>query len=115
MAYVNNYQCCGNLTADPILDEYNRIPFAKFVVALNKPGQKKPVYVDCVIWGDLALKVVDYCIRGTEVFLSGEIETGNYVDARGSHHKSTSLRVEKFSITKRGKEEAEVKLPNPIA
>lgn len=113
MSYVNNYQCCGNLTSEPALSEHGGQPYTKFVLALNKPGQKKPTYVDCIAWGDLSLRIVDHCTRGTEVFLSGELETSNYVDARGSHHKSTSLRIEKFSISKRGRGEAEVALPKP--
>ena len=103
MSYVNNYQCCGNLVADPKLSEHSGSPYATFIVALNKPGAKKPSYVDCIAWAEVALRIADHCFRGTEVFLSGEIETGHYVDTKGSHHKSTSFRIEKFSVVSKGK------------
>lgn len=110
MPYVNNYQCCGNLVADPKLEEYKGSPYATFIVALNKPGAKKPSYIDCIAWAETALRVLEYCGRGTEVFLSGELETNSFVDAKGLHRKSTSLRIEKFSVVSRIK----VSIPGAI-
>jgi len=105
MAYVNNYQCCGNLVRDPEPKHHANGDYVKFVVALNRPGRDKPFYIDCIAWNDTGQKIVDLCRQGTEVYLCGEIETSNYIDQRGSHHKGFSLKVEKFSITKQPQRE----------
>lgn len=98
MSYVNNYQCCGRLVAEPRLDRTGRAPRVNFTLALNKPGAPHPFYIDCVAWGERALHLADSCSRGTEVNLSGELETSTFCDARGSWHKATCLVIERFSV-----------------
>jgi single-stranded DNA-binding protein len=100
MLYVNSFQCCGYISRDPILENFGNSTRLKIVVALNRPGGKSPFYIDCVAWGDLAASMETRCKKGAGVFVSGELETSNFQDARGSWHKSTSIRVEKFSVLK---------------
>jgi single-stranded DNA-binding protein len=114
MPYVNNYQCCGHVVADPKPGEHNSGAYATFLVALNKPGAKRPVYVECIAWAESALRVLDHCHKGTEVFLYGELETSNYVDSKGSHRKSTTLRVEKFSVIHKEKDRAIGAIKRPV-
>lgn len=115
MAYVNNYQCCGNLVASPLLQDHNGTPYAKFTVALNKPGAKRPVYVDCIAWGRVGSQIGDHCSKGSEVYVSGEVETDNFTDSRGSRHRSTYLKVEKFSCSPntRSADVGNVRKPRP--
>jgi len=112
MAYVNNAQLCGFIVGNGELAEYGGTPCLKFLLALNKPGAKKASYINCVAWGETALRLVDYCLKGVEIFVGGELETSAFVDSRGSNHKSTSLRIEKFSIVQ-GPKGASVEKPIP--
>lgn len=115
MAYVNNYQCCGRVTKEPQIDPSGSFRI-KFTIALNRPGQQRAFYIDCVGWGGIAERLAEAIQRGTEIFVSGEIETSSFQDGRGSWHKATSLRVEKYSITEGAKEnirEAKLRSPHP--
>lgn len=96
--YVNNYQCCGNLVAAPVLREHNGSPYAKFTVALNKPKQDRPIYIDCIAWSNIGATIAEYCEKGQEVYLSGEIDVSSYVDSNGVTRKSVSLKVREFSM-----------------
>lgn len=96
--YVNCFQCCGNLVADPEPKDHKGNPFAKFTIALNKPKQEKPMYLDCVAWGNIGSGIVDYCRKGQEVYLNGELVIGSYTDREGVKRKSIALKVKEFSV-----------------
>ncbi len=96
--YINNFQCCGNLVADPDLRDHNGNPYAKFTLALNKPKQERPIYVDCIAWGSTGAGIAEYCRKGQEVYLCGEIDVSSYVDGNGVTRKSISLKVREFSV-----------------
>ncbi len=95
--YVNNYQCCGNLVADPDLKDYRGTAYAKFTIALNKPKAEKPIYIPCIAWGSVGSAIAEYCGKGQEVSLCGEIEISSYTDKQGITRQSTSLKVREFS------------------
>lgn len=97
MSYLNQFVCCGRLASEPQL-ETEKTERAKFVVALNKPGVGRPYYIECIIWGPKANLIKQAARKGDEILLTGELETNSYRDARQSWHKSTVLRVEKYSI-----------------
>ena len=109
--YINNYQCCGNLVADPDLRDHNGNPYAKFTVALNKPKQERPIYIDCIAWSSVGAAIGEFCRKGQEVYLSGEIDGGSYVDGNGVTRKSISLKVREFSVGRSPRVEA---APNPV-
>ncbi len=96
--YINNFSCCGNLVADPDLRDHNGNPYVKFTVALNKPKQERPIYIDCVGWGRVGTGIGEYCRKGQEVYLCGEIDVNSYVDNNGITRKAISLKVKEFSI-----------------
>ncbi len=95
--YVNNYQCCGNLVANPDLKDYRGTPYAKFTVALNKPKAERPIYISCIAWGNVGSTIAEYCSKGQEIYLCGEIEISSYTDKQGVARQSTSLKVREFS------------------
>ena len=115
--YINNYHCCGNLVADPDLRNHNGNPYAKFTVALNKPKQERPIYIDCVAWGTIGTALVEFCRKGQEVYLCGEIDVGSYTDKKDVTRKSISLKVREFSVGRNPRAEANpgttVSVPKP--
>lgn len=115
--YINSYHCCGNLVADPDLRDHHGNPYAKFTVALNKPKQDRPIYIDCVAWSNIGAAVAEFCRKGQEVYLSGEIDVGSYVDKDGITRKSISLKVREFSVGHRPRSDVEsspvVSVPKP--
>ena len=96
--YINNLQICGNLVADPDLRDHNGNPYAKFTVALNKPKQERPIYIDCIAWNNVGASIAEYCRKGQEVYLCGEIDVSSYIDSNGITRKSISLKVREFSV-----------------
>ncbi len=110
--YINNYQCCGNLVADPDLRDHNGNPYAKFTVALNKPKQERPIYIDCIAWSNIGAAIAEFCRKGQEVYLCGEIDVGSYVDSNNVTRKSISLKVREFSVGRSPRADAD---PNPAA
>jgi single-stranded DNA-binding protein len=100
--------------SDPDLLEHNGNPYAKFTVALNKPKQDRPIYIDCVAWGSIGAGVAEYCRKGQEVYLCGEINVGSYVDSNGVTRKSISLKVREFSAGRSSRSgAAAVAVPKP--
>ena len=114
MLYVNNYQGAGYITRDVQLDQLEGgASRARFTLALNRPGAKAPFYIDCIAWGGLALSLTDRGRKGVGIFVSGELETSSFQDERGSWHKSTVLRIEKYSILQNPREDKEATLKKP--
>jgi len=114
--YINNFQCCGNLVADPDLKDHDGNPYAKFTIALNKPKQERPMYLDCIAWSNLGAGIGDYCHKGQEVYLCGELLIGSYVDKNGTNRKSISLKVKEFSVGRNSSSEQKstvVSVPKP--
>lgn len=115
--YVNQFSCCGNLVADPDLRDHKGNPYAKFTVALNKPKQDRPIYIDCVAWGTVGAALVEFCRKGQEVYLCGEIDVKSYADKKDITRKSISLKVREFSAGRNPRPETNpgttVSVPKP--
>lgn len=113
--YINTFSCCGNLTADPDLLQYGKNSYVKFTIALNKPRQNKPMYLDCIAWANLSSSIAEFCAKGQEVYLCGELDIGSYIDSNNITRKSISLKVKEFSIgrTSRTNPNPTICLPKP--
>lgn len=104
------------MVADPDYRDHKGNPFAKFTIALNKPKQERPMYLDCVAWGSIGSSIVDYCRKGQEVYLNGELLISTYTDKEGTNRKSFTLKVKEFSLNglaPRGEKPAAAAVPKP--
>lgn len=95
--YINSFQGCGNLVADPELHYYETTPYTKFTLALNKPRADRPIYIDCIAWGKAGEIIVEYYRKGQEMYASGELDIRSYSDREGITRKSITLKIKEFS------------------
>ena len=112
--YVNKFMFCGHLVNDPVLFDYNGSPGARFVVALNKPRSDRAIYIKCVAWRDQASVIAQYCRKGQEIHVGGEVDINSYVDSEGVTRKDFSVTVKEFSMGRIPNETVrEVEIPKP--
>ena len=97
----NNVQLIGHLGADPIVKEVNKTKVANFSVAVNdyyKPKGseefvEKTMWFNVVAWDRHAEKIEKKCTKGTEVIISGKLESKSYTDKEGVKRFVTEVRV----------------------
>jgi single-strand DNA-binding protein len=99
MASLNKIQLIGNLGMDPeVVYMPSGDPLAKFSLATtetwkDKSGdkQEKTQWHRVEVWGKLAETVRDYCTKGKQVYLEGQMTYEEYADKDGN--KKTSAKV----------------------
>ncbi|MBD3260781.1 MAG: single-stranded DNA-binding protein [Candidatus Altiarchaeales archaeon] len=113
--YVNSCVIGGYLVKRPDLKEtQGGDPVCNFKVALNPPHRDEADYIDCVAWREAARSLHAYADKGQQITVTGEIETQNWKDRKGTIHKSTRVVVGKFSLGTRPRTaEAHVRKPIP--
>jgi single-strand DNA-binding protein len=81
---MNNVSLVGRLTKDvDIRYTQNGNATARFTVAVdrkftNSVGQREADFIPVVAWKKLAENVANYCVKGSLVGVSGNINVGNY-------------------------------------
>jgi len=113
--YVNTCVIGGNLVKKPDLRETQRGEYvANFIVALNRPYRESPDYIECVAWRDVAKSLCAHSCKGQQITVTGELETQNWKDIKGTIHKSTRVVVDKYSLGAMPKiGEARIRKPVP--
>jgi single-strand DNA-binding protein len=121
--------CCisGRLTASPET-AYTQAgtAYVKFSIASNyyagKGNDSGVSFIDCIAWGKLSEIVGEYCAKGTQVFLSGEVRQQRWDDKNTGKTRSRieivvgSLRMageKKEGYTKKNPKQYSAK-QNPI-
>lgn len=75
---MNNVSIIGRLVRDLELKETNsKRNYVRFTVAVNR-GQDDADFIDCVAWDDLAVNLVKFNSKGSQIGVSGSIRTGSY-------------------------------------
>ncbi|MDD2635332.1 MAG: single-stranded DNA-binding protein [Bacteroidales bacterium] len=101
MNLKNNVQLIGHLGADPIVKEVNKTKVANLSIAVNdyyKPKNseefiEKTMWFNVVAWDKYAEKIEKQCTKGTEVMVSGKLESKSYTDKEGVKRFITEVRV----------------------
>lgn len=98
---INRVMISGNLTRD---SELRTTTSGAFVLNIgvavnerrknNQTGQweERPVFVDCVMFGNRAEKIAPYLVKGTKVAIEGRLRYSSWED-RGSGQKRSKLDV----------------------
>ena len=117
--YLNSINIGGYIAREPdVTPTKTGMPRAKFVVGLNSPNKDNADYIQCVAWGERAVRVEECIKKGQGVIVMGEISTTTWTDDKGTHRKSIEIVVDKFNVVngKIGKERpgvATIKRPTP--
>ena len=106
----------GRLTKDPEIRYTNGekpLAIARYSVAvskLHKEGEAEADFFDCISYGRLAENIEKYLQKGTSVFVSGELQTEEYLNKDGETKKSISLVTDRV-IFGRKRQEGENSTP----
>lgn len=110
---VNTVSLIGRMTKAPQLRYLSegRVQ-TSFVVAVNKGYKSDEAdFVLCTIWGKFAETTVKYCGKGSQVGITGRLNTRSYEKGEGSRVYVTEVVVEdiRFLATKKREEKDQEK------
>lgn len=83
---MNNVNLIGRLTKDVELRNTGKIDVANFTLAVNKivNGNKSADFINCVAFDKQADNLSKYCSKGSQIGLTGRIQTSSYQDKNGN-------------------------------
>lgn len=101
---MNKVNLIGRLTADTEL-RYNtsNIAYSRFNLAVNRSflnadGEREADFISCVAWRKTAELIHKHFKKGSEIGLSGRIQTGNYEKENGDKVYTTDIIVEEITF-----------------
>lgn len=113
---MNNVQLIGRLVRDPEVryTAEKQEPVARFTLAIDRTyGQdKKTDFPGVICFGKTAALVEKYVFKGSQVGVTGRIQTGSYTNKDGQKIYTTDVVAERVEFLG-GKEERE-KEPEPM-
>ena len=69
-----------------------------FCLACQKNKNAKTVYVSCAAFGKTAENLNTYCVKGTQLYVDGDLVDNSYTDKKGQKHNGLQVSVNKFEI-----------------
>ncbi len=101
---MNKVNLIGRLTADTEL-RYNssNIAFTRFNLAVNRnftnsDGEREADFISCVAWRKTAELINKHFSKGSEIGISGRIQTGSYEDKDGNKRYTTDVIIEEITF-----------------
>jgi single-strand DNA-binding protein len=86
---LNKFMAIGRLTRDSELKyTKNSKAIANFSIAINKFKKDDVLFMDVNLWGKSAEAVNQYLLKGTQVYVEGEIEIQKW-EKEGVKHQKT--------------------------
>lgn len=102
---MNNVFLIGRLTRDPEIRRNNDSSIASFTLAVDRPYSKEKAadFIRIVAFGKTAETCERFLAKGSQVAVSGRIQTGSYQDKNGETRYTTDVIAErvKFLDSKR--------------
>ena len=105
----------GNLTKDGQLKEVGTNQVCNFSIARKDRRTQETTYIDCSIWGQLAISLSPYLTKGTKVYVEGELGQREWVDKDGNKQVSLTCRVRELELIGGGGERGETPPRDPLA
>lgn len=106
MIIINKVILLGRMVKDPDLrfaaGSGNAV--CKFTVAVNRQFKKNEAdFINCVSFGKQAETIAQYMLKGSQIALTGHIQTGSYDAQDGTKRYTTDVLVESFEFVGGGK------------
>ena len=96
---MNSVMLIGRLTRDPDVRYKDDMAVARFTVAVDRPTKDKTSDFPSVIaFGKTAEIVEKYLAKGSQVGISGRIQTGNYTNKDGVKVYTTDVVAERVEF-----------------
>ena len=108
---MNKVILCGRLTAKPELRYTgSNKPYTRFTIAVNRPtlnqnGEREADFINCISWGKQGEVISKYFDKGSQILISGRIQTTSFNDKDGNKRTSTDIVVEEFKFLEAKKQE----------
>lgn len=103
---INNIVLQGNITKDLELRTAGTTSVLNFTVASQRDfvdkqtGQRESDFINCVAFGKTAEIIAQYFSKGSEIIVTGRMQSGSYEKQDGQRVYTTDLRVDGFSFTR---------------
>ena len=100
---MNKVVLIGRLTKDPELKYTpgNGIAVSSLTVAVDnynsKTGEKGADFISVVVWGKSAENVAQYCVKGSQIAVSGRIANRSYEAKDGTKRYITEVVADMFN------------------
>lgn len=101
---INNVTLVGRLTKDVELRYTpSNVAVGTFTLAVNRAlkndnGEREADFINCVIWRKGAETLANYAKKGSQVGITGRIQTRNYENQQGQRVYVTEVIVENFAL-----------------
>lgn len=101
---INNVTLVGRLTKDVELRYTpSNVAVGTFTLAVNrnfkdKDGNREADFINCVIWRKGAETLANYAKKGSQIGITGRIQTRNYENQQGQSVYVTEVIAENFSL-----------------
>lgn len=114
---MNKVILIGRLTKNPELKKNENALIVNFTIAVNrnfknKDGKYDADFISCTAFKNTAEFINKYFIKGSQIALSGKIQTRNYDAQDGSKRYVTEVVVENVEFTGEKKKESTVEQTN---
>ena len=104
---MNQVILTGRLTKDPELKSVvNDKSVASFTIAVDKYKEGAD-FINCVVWGKQAENLCKYQEKGSQIGLTGRINTRTYDDAKGNKQYVTEVIADSIEFLGTKKEQTE--------
>ena len=114
---MNNVFLVGRLTRDPEVRGSGDNAIASFTLAVDRPYSKEKVadFIRTVVFGKAAVNCGMYLAKGSQVAISGRIQTGSYKDKNGETRYTTDVIAERVKFLDSKKDAAPKDAPEGFA
>ena len=101
---INNVVLVGRMTKDADL-RYTKSnkAVASFILAVNRRfksenGEREADFINCILWGQQAENLANWCKKGALIGINGRIQTRNYENQQGQRVYVTEVIAESFQV-----------------
>ena len=102
---MNKAILLGRITKDPELRfaAGSGTAVSRFTIAINRPKRKDQEkaevdFINCVAFGKRAETISQYFQKGSQIAVSGRIQTGSYEAKDGTKRYTTDVMVDEFDF-----------------
>lgn len=101
---INNVTLVGRLTKDVELRYTpSDVAVGTFTLAVNRAfkndnGEREADFINCVIWRKGAETLANYAKKGSQIGITGRIQTRNYENQQGQRVYVTEVIAENFAL-----------------
>lgn len=101
---MNSVSLVGRLTKDIDLRfTQSGTAVGNFILAVNRPfkneqGEREADFISCVIWRKAAENLANFTHKGSQIGITGKLQTRNYDDKNGQRVYVTEVVVDNFDL-----------------